>query len=257
MNQKPRSYAPSQKAQRSRTTGEEAVSRRRMSAGRRLWYGFLVMIARAGIRLLWSTCKVEKVIGAEQVDALLAGGKPIIPCYWHSMQLFCAKYMLQLRDRGLHVGFLISPSVSGEAAAMLARSWKAEVVRGSPTRTGGQALRDMYLIVNRDGVSPVITVDGPKGPAEVVKNGAVLLARLTRAPMVPMAYAAAPSWRLRTWDRFLLPRPFSRIVLAVGEPLEVPAGTAIDDLEPLRAELERRIQGAEAAAEAAVARSGA
>lgn len=224
-----------------------------MSAGRRLWYRLLVAIARTGLRLLWSTCKIEKVIGAEHIDALLAEGKPIIPCYWHGMQLFCARYVMDLQERGLKVGFLISPSVSGEAAAMLARSLGAEVVRGSPTRTGGQALRDLYLIVNRDGVSPVITVDGPKGPAEVVKNGAVLLARLTRAPMVPMAYAAAPSWTLGTWDRFVLPRPFARVVVVIGEPLAVPAGMPIDDLEPIRFELEQRILSAQREAQREVA----
>lgn len=247
-----KSYAPSQKAQRSRTTGMQATSSRRMSTGRKIWYAFLVALGKTLVRLLWSTCRVEKVIGARHMDEAVAAGEPIIPCYWHQMHLFCTRYMLDQLERGLNVGFLISPSVSGEVPTAMARAWGVTVVRGSPTRTGGQALRDMYLTVTRDRVSPVITVDGPKGPAEVVKIGAVLLARLTRAPMIPMAYATSAGKRMNTWDRFLVPRPFSRIVIAVGEPLRVPDGTPVDELEPLRLTLEERLKELEREASAAV-----
>lgn len=212
-----------------------------MSAGRKAWYAFLVALARGVAKLLWSTCKVDRIIGAEHMDTAVISGKPVIPCYWHQMHIFCSRYMLDQIPRGMKVGFLISPSVSGEVPAAMARKWGAEVVRGSPTRTGGQALRDMYLTVNKEGVSPVITVDGPKGPAEVVKIGAVLLARLTRAPMIPMAYAASSAKLWNSWDRFMLPRPFSKIVIVVGEPLVVPPGTPIDELEPIRLELEKRL----------------
>lgn len=245
-----RSYAPSQKAQRSRTTGEAVTSRRRMSGGRKVWYAFVVAVAKAVIRLIWATCKVEKVIGAEHMDAAIAEGSPVIPCYWHQMHIFCTRYMLDQVPRGLNVGFLISPSVSGEVPAAMARSWGASVVRGSPTRTGGQALRDMYLTVSKERVSPVITVDGPKGPAEVVKIGAVLLARLTRSPMIPMAYGASSAKLWNSWDRFMVPRPFSRVVIVVGEPLRVPDGTPIDELEPIRLELEQRLKDADRTARA-------
>jgi lysophospholipid acyltransferase (LPLAT)-like uncharacterized protein len=76
----------------------------------------------------------------------------------------------------------------------------------------------------------------------VAKNGAVLLARLTGAPMIPLAFAASSATLWNSWDRFMMPRPFSRIVIAVGEPLTVPPGTAIDELEPLRQELEDRLE---------------
>ena len=245
-------YAPSQKAQRARTTGYAATSKRRMSGGRKLWYAFLAALAKGIARTIWATCKVERVIGAEHMDAAHEAGKPIIPCYWHQMHIYGARYMLDQIPRGMKVGFLISPSVSGELPAAMARDWGATVVRGSPTRTGGQALRDMYLTVNKEGVSPVITVDGPKGPAEVVKIGAVLLARLTKAPMIPMAYAASRCIKWNSWDRFLMPLPFSRIVIVVGEPILVPAGLPIDELEPVRRELEDALKAVNAEAEAAV-----
>lgn len=241
MTQKEKNYAPGLKAQRSRSSGAEATSTRRMTAGRKVWYALLVALARGAAKLLWSTCRIDKVIGAEHMDAAVISGKPIIPCYWHQMHVFCTRFMLDQIPRGMKVGFLISPSVSGEVPAAMARAWGAEVVRGSPTRTGGQALRDMYLTVNKQDVSPVITVDGPKGPAEVVKIGAVLLARLTRVPMIPMAYAASSAKLWNSWDRFMLPRPFSRIVIVVGEPIMVPPNTPIDELEPIRLKLEERL----------------
>ncbi len=242
MSDHPKSYAPSQKAQRSRTTGMEATSRRRMSGGRKIWYAFLVAVARGLMRLIWSTCRVETVVGAGHMDQAVADGTPVIPCYWHQMHIYCSRYMLDQIPRGMNVGFLISPSVSGEVPAAMARAWGAGVVRGSPTRTGGQALRDMYLTVSREKVSPVITVDGPKGPAEVVKIGAVLLARLTKSPMIPMAWYASRATEWNSWDRFLVPWPFSRVVIVVGEPIRVPEGTPIDDLEPTRLALEQALK---------------
>ncbi len=250
MSDEQRGYAPSQKAQRSRTTGMEATSRRRMSAGRKVWYAFVVAFARGVLKLIWSTCKVEKVIGAEHMDAALADGQPVIPCYWHQMHIYCARYMLDQIPRGMNVGFLISPSVSGEVPAAMARAWGASVVRGSPTRTGGQALRDMYLTVSKERVSPVITVDGPKGPAEEVKIGAVLLARLTRSAMIPMAYAASRKTLWNSWDRFMVPSPGARIVIVVGEPIRVPDGTPIDALEPIRLELEEALKDVDRQAKA-------
>lgn len=235
------SYAPSEKARKTRTTGQQVHSRRRMSTGRKIWYGFLVAIARTLAAMVWKTCKLEVVIGKEIMDAAVESGEPAICCYWHQMHFYCTRYMLDQLNAGMNVGFLISPSVSGEVPAAMARAWGAEVVRGSPTRTGGQALRDMYLAVKKGGISPVITVDGPKGPAEEVKIGAVLLARLAKAPMIPMAYGASRAKYWNSWDRFMVPRLFSKIVVAVGEPITVPPGTPIDELEPVRLELEKSL----------------
>jgi len=242
MSEERQSYDPARKARAARTTGAEAASRRRMSAGRKVWYAFVVAVAKGILRFLWKTCRVERTIGAEHLDAIVADGTPAVICYWHQAHIFGSRLMLDLRERGLNVGFLISPSVSGEVPAAMARSWGAPVLRGSPTRTGGQALRDLYLAIAREKISPVITVDGPKGPAFEVKVGAVLLARLAGAPMVPVAWAASRGRYWDSWDRFQAPAPFSRIVYAIGEPVTVPRGTPIDELEPYRLELENRLK---------------
>jgi lysophospholipid acyltransferase (LPLAT)-like uncharacterized protein len=243
-----KSYAPGRKARDALTTGAAAGSRRRMSAGRKLWYGLVVALIKALLFCLWKTCRVKAVTGRQHLDALEAKGEPVVFCYWHQMHVFCSRLMLELMGSKLTIGFLISPSVSGEVPTAIARSWGAEVVRGSPTRTGGQALRDMYLAISKQQISPVITVDGPKGPAEEVKVGAVLLARLSRAPMLPVAYAASPVKYWNSWDRFMLPAPFARIAYAIGEPIYVPPGTPIDDLEPYRLQLEEQLKALSAQA---------
>lgn len=237
-----KTYAPTVKAIRSRTSGLEATSRRRMSLGRHVWYFFVIVLTKLVARLMWWTCRIEKIIGEEHMERILAKGKPVILCFWHQMHLFCSYYMLQLIERGMNVGFLISPSVSGEVPTGIAKSWGAKVLRGSPTRTGGQALRDMHQAICRDGISPVITVDGPKGPVHQVKPGVVLLARLTKTPMVPLAYAADRATYWNSWDRFIVPRPFSRIVIAIGEPLSVPSDTPVAELEPFRRQMEHRLK---------------
>ena len=124
---------------------------------------------------------------------------------------------------------------------MIARQLGAQVIRGSSTRTGARALRDYYNLLVRDQVSPVITPDGPRGPRFKFKPGALLLAQIAGRPLLPMAYAASRAW-LISWDKFVLPWPFARIVIAIGPPVSVPralpAGTT---LESLQADMESQL----------------
>jgi lysophospholipid acyltransferase (LPLAT)-like uncharacterized protein len=145
----------------------------------------------------------------------------VIPVYWHQHQLFCAKYLLEQQARGLKLGFLISPSVDGEIGVMVLAHFGGHAIRGSATHTGARALRDYYEALTRHGISPSITPDGPKGPRFVFKPGAILLSQMSQRPIVPMAYAASRA-TLFQWDKFVLPWPFSRIVIAVGAPRQVP-----------------------------------
>jgi lysophospholipid acyltransferase (LPLAT)-like uncharacterized protein len=145
-----------------------------------------------------------------------------------------------LRSAGVKLGFLISPSVDGELGAMLVRSVGAEVIRGSSTHTGARALRDYYQALAHDNVSPAITPDGPRGPARKFKPGAVLLAQLSQRPIIPMAYAASRAWKIK-WDRFVIPKPFARIAIVVGEPVYVAKGLDAAGLERLQVEMEQRL----------------
>lgn len=245
-------YAASQRAKRNRPTGLPRSSRREYSAGRRAWYAVLIALARAVVGLLAATCRQQPVRGGEHLDRLQEGDSAAILAYWHQMQVFCGRQLLERARRGLKVTFLTSPSVSGEVPAAIIRRWGGGVLRGSSKRSAGQALKDMHevLVLRRN--SLVITPDGPTGPLHEFKPGTIMLARITRAPIILIAYAAKPCIRWNSWDRFILPLPFARVAVAVSEPYRVPAGVGVDDLGPFRAELEARMARLVAEVEAAV-----
>jgi lysophospholipid acyltransferase (LPLAT)-like uncharacterized protein len=149
--------------------------------------------------------------------------------------------LMDLRAQGVKLGFLISPSVDGELGAMVVRRVGGVVIRGSSSHTGARALRDYYQALSREGVSPAITPDGPRGPPWKVKPGAVLLAQLSQRPIIPMAYAASRAWKIK-WDKFVIPKPWARVAIALGEPVYIPKGLDAAGLEQHQADLERRLK---------------
>jgi hypothetical protein len=225
-----------------------------MSPGRRVWYAVIIILGRGLLALLAATCRIAPVRGAEHLDRLEADGSAAILSYWHQMQVFCAHYLLTRARSGFKVSFLTSPSVSGEVPAAIVRRFRAGVLRGSSKRSAGQALKDMYDVLVGGKTSLVITPDGPTGPLHEFKPGTIMLARMTKAPIVLMAYAAKPCIRWNSWDRFIVPLPFSKVVVAIDEPFRVPAGAGTDDLGKLRQELEARMAKLVAEVEAAVGR---
>jgi lysophospholipid acyltransferase (LPLAT)-like uncharacterized protein len=216
-------------------------SSRRMTPARRLLYKLAVPLGLGIIRSWLATCRVVRVVGVENLDAALAKAPSLVPCYWHQHQLFCAKYLLQQRPRGLSVGWLISPSVDGELGAMMVRRIGGGVIRGSSSHTGARSLLDYYQALVKENLSPVITPDGPKGPRFKFKPGAILLAQMSGRPMLPMAYAASRAWLVK-WDKFVIPAPFTRIVIAIGAPQYVPRVTDAAGLAKLQADMELRLK---------------
>ena len=216
-------------------------SGREMSFGRRLYYLFSLPILRAIFTIMSSTYRVQRVIGQDVADRIIADTNTVYaPCYWHQHHVLCSNMMKSWISRGFKACFLISASVDGEIPEQVARSWGAEVIRGSANQTGALALRDMQKMMKR-GVSVVTTADGPNGPKYEFKSGAVLMARIGNAPMVPLACAADRAWHLNRWDDFMIPKPFARVVLAVGEPIEIPRGTSIEQMEDYRLQMQYAI----------------
>lgn len=207
---------------------------RTLTRKRQLLYAFAMPLLRLILRSLWATYRIIHIRGEAELLQIADTGKPVIPCYWHQHHFICAQYLRRFIPRGIKLGFLISPSVDGEVPARIAKRWGAQVIRGSTTRTGAQAMRDMYNLIVKQRVSPVTTSDGPQGPLQIFKIGDILLAQLTQAPLVPLSYAADRYWQLRSWDRFMIPKPFARIVICIGQPYAVPKGIAAEDLEPQR-----------------------
>ena len=219
---------------------KETRSKRRMTPMRRLAWRIVAAVGVFLIKFFWRTCRVVKVVGDEHtvraLEATSSASPSLIPVYWHQHQLFCAKYLLEQKPRGLKLGFLISPSVDGEIGVMIVSRFGGHSIRGSASHTGARALRDYYDALVKQGVSPSITPDGPKGPRFVFKPGAILLSQMSQRPMLPLAYYASRA-SLIAGDKFVIPWPFSRIVIAVGAPRQVPRILQPAALEALQKEM--------------------
>lgn len=209
-------------------------SGRRMSLGRRMTYALGKPLLRFIIFILRSTYRIDRSIGADiGKRILMADERVYIPIYWHGHQVGCAPLIRQWMKLGFKAAFVISPSVDGEVPASVARSWGAQVIRGSAHDTGALVLRDSVGMM-KEGFSIFTNPDGPLGPGFEVKTGTVLVARIGNAPIIPIVCAASRAWTLDRWDNFLVPKPFARVVIAVGEPIEVPRSTPTSELERMR-----------------------
>lgn len=172
-------------------------------------------------------------------------GEPLIFIPWHGRLL-----PLGYVHRGQGVHGLASRSADGEYIARLLQHWGFGMVRGSSSRGGDIAYRELIRTV-RAGHSVAVTPDGPRGPREKIKTGVIQLAQVTGAPLMPVAAAASRAWWFVSWDRFLVPKPFSRLYVAYGEPIHVPRdadpAAAAETAEAVMAGLMARVE-AEAAA---------
>jgi lysophospholipid acyltransferase (LPLAT)-like uncharacterized protein len=169
-----------------------------------------------------------------------------IYAFWHETLLLPAYHYA-----GTPTHVLISQHADGEMIARACRRLGLGVVRGSTTRGGARALREM--IGQKGSTHLVVTPDGPRGPRRRVQPGLVHLAARTGLPVVPVGFACRRAWRLRSWDRFVLPRPFTRAVGVLGAPLVVPADADRAVLEAFRLKAEAALEDATRVAEAMVA----
>ncbi|MDJ0794289.1 MAG: lysophospholipid acyltransferase family protein [Woeseiaceae bacterium] len=215
-------------------------SRRRMTPARRLYYFLGLPVLRGIIRLLTSTYRFEAVIGEEHVKPFVDDEQVCAPCYWHQHHVLGSTLIRSWIRRGFKACFLVSGSVDGDVPERIARSWGAEVIRGSANQSGALALRDQQTMM-KSGYSIVTTADGPRGPKYEFKAGTVLMARIAGVPMIPIGCAADRAWYLNRWDDFMIPKPFARVAIAIGEPIPVPRKIALDDLEPVRANVQAAV----------------
>lgn len=180
--------------------------------------------------------------GAEHLQSVLASGRQPILALWHGRILPATIYF---RDRG--VVAITSQNFDGEWTSRIMRRFGYLQARGSTSRGGGRALlqliRDMA-----EGRATAFTVDGPRGPAYQAQPGAVWLAKVTGNPIVPFHVEAEPCWTARSWDRAQIPKPWSRVAMAIGAPLDVPADADDEVMEATRIDLERRLADLQARA---------
>lgn len=217
-----------------------ARSDRRMTALRRMYYFLGTPILRAVLKLVTATYRVETIIGADRIAPYLDGKAVCAPVYWHQHHILCSSLVKRWIKRGFKACFLVSGSVDGEVPERIARAWGAEVIRGSANQSGALALRDMQDMMKR-GYSIITTADGPQGPKYEIKSGFLVMARVGNVPVIPISCAASNTRELNRWDDFMIPLPFSRVVLAIGEPYMIPAGTSLNDLEQHRLNVQEAV----------------
>jgi len=191
-------------------------------------------LASALIRLTRATMRL-RYDGREVVEELAARGRPYIHAFWHG-HLFLMPYSYL----GRRITIMISAHHDGELIARTMRRFGHESIRGSTTSGGAAALRGAVRAL-REGWDVGFTPDGPRGPRHQVQVGVIAAARLSGAPIVPVAFAASRRRVLGSWDGFVVPMPFSRGVFSYGDPLEVPSGAGEERLEASRRELEERL----------------
>jgi hypothetical protein len=192
------------------------------------------VLGALALRALARTLRVRREEAS--VAALWAARRPVIYVVWHG-RLLLLPYLYG--HRGCRV--LASRSRDGELVARWARRFGLEPVRGSSSRGGSDALRALARAL-RAGGEVVVVPDGPRGPREVLKPGVIALARLTGAPIVPMAVGASREWRVRSWDEFRIPRPFARCVMRFGEPIHVSRAADRTGEEAARKEVEAALR---------------
>jgi lysophospholipid acyltransferase (LPLAT)-like uncharacterized protein len=180
--------------------------------------------------------------GAEHLDHVAASGRQPILALWHGRILPATLYF---RDRG--VVAITSQNFDGEWIARLMRRFGYQQARGSTSRGAKRALLQMRRDM-AEGRPAAFTVDGPRGPAYQAQPGAVWLAKATGNPVVPFHIESEPCWTAGSWDRTQVPKPWSRVAIAIGEPMDVPAEAGEPVIEEKRRELEQRLRALQARA---------
>jgi lysophospholipid acyltransferase (LPLAT)-like uncharacterized protein len=155
------------------------------------------------------------ISGTKEIDPFKCRDKGVIFCFWHS-NILPLTYIF----RGIGVYAVVSSSKDGDRATAIAQRLGHGVIRGSSTR-GGVAVIRQCIKVLENGKNVVLIPDGPRGPRQEVKPGIAFIALKTNAPVYPVIANTKNAWRLNSWDKFIIPKPFSHINIIIKEPIKI------------------------------------
>lgn len=190
------------------------------------------------IRLYSLTFKI-KITNEKTWQTHLAKGQTVLLCTWH--QQFFAAIRHFKTYKHLNPGLMISQSRDGDLISGVANRSGWHTPRGSSSRGGRHAMHTMidHLTAHRFGAH---ILDGPQGPIGIVKAGVIKMAMETKACIVPFHISANKAWFFNSWDRFMLPKPFSQVQLTFGKAISLPEESRPDDFERCRKYLEETMQ---------------
>ncbi len=202
----------------------------------------LAVVPRLVWALLWVVGRTWRfeVIAEDGVTPVLFGEKPgpEIYCFWHQCVLPCTVYF-----RHSQAVILISRSFDGELITRILRMFGYDAVRGSSSRGAREGLLGLTRVIE-SGRTAIFTADGPRGPIYKTKMGPIKLAQVTGAPIGVFHLEPERAWVMRSWDRFLVPKPFTRICVSWAQWTQVAADMPAEEFEPKREQLNAALERA-------------
>ena len=199
---------------------------------KRILHWLITRILVVLIRVTGKTTRVQR-LNYEVFKSILEEYGSVIVATWHQ-NIYFSIWLLRKED----LTALISSSDDGEAIYDVFDHYGYQAVRGSSTRGGIPALKQLIKLL-KDKTSIAITPDGPLGPPEKIQSGVILLAKYSGVPLIPWHYEADHQWNLNSWDRHKIPRPFSKIIETFGEPFHVPKNLLPEDVPVFCEKLEK------------------
>jgi lysophospholipid acyltransferase (LPLAT)-like uncharacterized protein len=213
---------------------EKAVpSARRFTLRQRIVLRIIITLGYWVIRIIGPTLRV--CVSREDGAQLTVGQRPLIGSFWHAC-LIPATYTC--RDLGIRV--MSSNSYDGEYMGRIIRKFGFVAVKGSSSRNAVRALLGLRRALS-DGWTVAFTLDGPRGPRYTVKPGPVALARSSGVPLTMFHMAVDRAWVLNTWDRLMIPKPFSRVLMRFGKMIPVPDDARDEELEVYQRRLQESL----------------
>ena len=199
-------------------------------------FNYVIPYLLYGVVYLWCATLRMKNLNSEAENQIKSLTGPYILTLWHG-RIFYLFYFLRNRPDYF---LLISPSADGDLLAKLARLMGYSVIRGSTFKKAVPAARSLIRVL-RDGQRIIIIADGSRGPRCVAQSGSLQLAAITKLPLFPMTFSAKNKVALNTWDKFILPLPFTRCCINFGSPIYLASRTSEELVEEKRLELETKL----------------
>ena len=205
------------------------ISNRRLIS----FFSWLTIVA---LRAILVTCRV-RYINKQHVDTYLLGDKKVVITTWHRCTIyFMVKYGY------LHPMALLSPSKDGDLLAEFSKKLGFIIARGSSSRGGKQGLKQMIDFLDTGGRIATTVADGPQGPALRAKPGLVRIAQKSGVHLMPLIWSATRVWMFRrAWDRTIIPKPFSKIVISASEPYLIPKAAEGEEFDAYVKDMERTL----------------
>jgi lysophospholipid acyltransferase (LPLAT)-like uncharacterized protein len=217
-------------------TGDEVKKASQLSLLDRFKLGIVSVLGYWIIQIICGSLHWEK-IDWSNLESIHKAGKRFIVAFWHN-RIFMGTYAF--RNRGIVV--MTSQNRDGEYIARVIRRFGYGAARGSSTRGSRGAIIEMlrHMKQNRD---VAFTMDGPLGPRYIAKPGAAYIARKSGNAVLPFSVSVEKKWVVRSWDHFIIPKPFSRAILVLGPPIYVDADASDEEIKKAEASIQSALDG--------------